>query len=148
VIRKAAKSDIAAIIEIEKSLFSDPWDKQLFEDAIEKENKYFFVVVEAGKLAGYIIFEKVLDEGHISNLAIAKEYQKRGIGSKLVSYVLDLARQKKLKEIFLEVRESNEAAKKLYSKFGFKEVGRRKGYYSKVNEDALIFRLGLERKLL
>ena len=147
-IRKAAKSDIAAIIEIEKSLFSDPWDIQLFEDAIEKENKYFFVVVEAGKLAGYIIFEKVLDEGHISNLAIAKEYQKRGIGSKLVSYVLDLARQKKLKEIFLEVRESNEAAKKLYSKFGFKEVGRRKGYYSKVNEDALIFRLGLERKLL
>lgn len=146
-IRKAVKSDVPGVLEIEKDLFSDPWDKRLFEDAIEAEDKHFFVAEEADKLAGYVIFEKVLDEGHITNLAVAKEYQKHGTGTNLVNCVIELARQEKLKEIFLEVRESNEAAKVLYSKFGFKEVGRRKRYYPKANEDALIFRLNLERKL-
>lgn len=140
-IRRAAESDIPKIVEIEKVSFSDPWDKQLFLDAIDSEDKYL-IIAEGGKeVEGYVVFEKVLDEGHITNLAVGGRHRKKGIAAGLVSYVLDLARGLGIKEIFLEVRESNEAAKSLYSKFGFRERGRRKGYYPKAGESALILSL-------
>jgi len=141
VIRHAAKSDIPEIAEIEKVSFSDPWDKQLFLDAIDSEDKYL-IIAEGGKeIEGYVVFEKVLDEGHITNLAVAAKHRKKGIATGLVSNVLDLAKHLGIKEIFLEVRESNEAAKSLYSKFGFREIGRRKGYYPKAGESALVLSL-------
>ena len=141
-IRRAVKQDIPQIIEIEKVSFSDPWDKQLFLDAIDPKDKYLMVAEGGKEIEGYIVFEKVLDEGHITNLAVEAKHRKKGIAAGLVRYVLDLARGLGVKEIFLEVRESNEAAKKLYSKFGFREIGRRKGYYPKANEDALVLKLG------
>jgi len=141
VIRRAGKQDIPSIIEIEKVSFSDPWDKKLFLDAIDSENKYLMVADLGGKIEGYIVLEKVLDEGHITDLAVGGEYRKKGVASELVNDALALARGMDIKEIFLEVRESNEAAKKLYSKFGFREIGKRKGYYPKANETALVLSL-------
>jgi len=138
VIRRAGKQDIPGIIEIEKVSFSDPWDKQLFLDAIDSESKYLMVAEHGGEIEGYIVLEKVLDEGHITDLAVGGKYRKKGVASELVNDALALARGMDIKEIFLEVRETNEAAKKLYSKFGFREIGRRKGYYPKANEDALV----------
>ena len=140
-IRRAGKQDIPSIIEIEKVSFSDPWDKKLFLDAIDSENKYLMVADLGGKIEGYIVLEKVLDEGHITDLAVGGEYRKKGVASELVNDALALARGMDIKEIFLEVRESNEAAKKLYSKFGFREIGKRKGYYPKANETALVLSL-------
>ena len=137
-IRRATKQDIPKIVEIEKVSFSDPWDKQLFLDAIDSENKYLMVAEHGGEIEGYIVLEKVLDEGHITDLAVGGKYRKKGVASELVNDALALARGMDIKEIFLEVRETNEAAKKLYSKFGFREIGRRKGYYPKANEDALV----------
>ena len=142
-IRRAAKSDIPKISEIENSSFSDPWDKQLFLDVIDSKDKYLMIAESGKEVEGYVVFEKILDEGHITNLAIAVKYRKKGIAAGLVNYVLDLAKGLGIKEIFLEVRESNEAAKSLYSKFGFKEIGRRKGYYPKANEAALVLSLKL-----
>ena len=142
-IEKASGTDIPKILEIEKHLFSDPWDKALFEAAVDAEDKYFFVEKQNGETAGYIIFERVLDEGHITNLAVSKDDQRRGIASKLVNHVLDIAKGSGIKEIFLEVRHSNEAAIKLYNKFGFAAIGRRKGYYQKANDDALVLKLDL-----
>lgn len=141
-IRSAKNSDIPAILEIERALFSDPWEEQLFNEAI-KDHKDFFVSIEQNKITGYIIFEKVLDEGHITNLAVSKEYQRKGLASELINKILDLARQQKIKQVFLEVRESNEAARKLYLKFGFLEIGKRKAYYNKTNENAIILKLDL-----
>lgn len=141
-IRNAENSDIPAILEIERSLFAGPWEEQLFIETI-KDHKDFFVFIEQKKIAGYIIFEKVLDEGHITNLAVSKEYQRKGIASRLINKILDMARQEKIKQVFLEVRESNEAARKLYSKFGFVEIGKRKSYYHKTNENAVILKLDL-----
>ena len=140
-IRRAVKSDIPGIIEIEKVSFSDPWDNQLFLDAIDPKDKYLMVADLGGKIEGYIVLEKVLDEGHITNLAVGEKHRKKGVAAGLVNHVLDLAKGLGIKEIFLEVRESNEAAKKLYSKFGFREIGRRKGYYPKANEAALVLSL-------
>jgi len=142
VIRRATKQDIPKIVEIEKVSFSDPWDKQLFLDAIDSENKYLMVAEHGGEIEGYIVLEKVLDEGHITDLAVGGKYRKMGVASELVNDALALARGMDIKEIFLEVRGSNEAAKKLYSKFGFREIGKRKGYYPKANEDALVLKLG------
>ena len=142
-IRKAVRPDIPKVMEIEKSLFSDPWDEKLFMDALDSEDKHFFVSIFDDDLAGYVIFEKVLDEGHITNLAVASEHRRKGVASQLVGKIVDMAKGLKMREIFLEVRRSNEAAKRLYSKFGFKEIGKRKGYYSKANEDALVLSLKL-----
>lgn len=140
-IRRAAKSDIHRIIEIEKVSFSDPWDERLFLDVIDSENKHLMIADEGGEIAGYIVFEKVLDEGHITNLAVGGEHRKKGIATGLINKVLGLAKGMNMREIFLEVRESNGAARKLYSKFGFAELGKRKGYYQGTNEDAIVLRL-------
>ena len=140
-IKKAIKSDIPKIVEIEKVSFSDPWDKQLFLDAIDSKDKYLMIAEGGKEVEGYVVFEKVLDEGHITNLAVAAMHRKKGVAAGLVSYVLDLASGLGIKEIFLEVRESNEAAKSLYSKFGFRKIGRRKGYYPKAGESALVLSL-------
>ena len=142
-IRKAVRPDILKVVEIEKLLFSDPWDERLFKDALDSEDKHFFVSIFDDDLAGYVIFEKVLDEGHITNLAVASGHQRKGIASQLVGKILELAKGLKIREIFLEVRQSNEAAKRLYSKFGFREIGIRKAYYPRANEDALILSLKL-----
>jgi ribosomal-protein-alanine N-acetyltransferase len=141
VIRRAGKSDVPGIIEIEKVSFSDPWDKQLFLDAVDSKNKYLMIAEGGKEVKGYIVFERVLDEGHITNLAVADKHRKKGVASGLISYVIDLAKSLGIKQIFLEVRESNEAAKLLYLKFGFSEIGRRKGYYPKAGESALVLSL-------
>ncbi len=140
-IRPAVEPDIPRIIEIERSSYADPWEESLFIEALGENGKYLFVDEERNELAGYILFEPVLDEGHITNLAVDKKYRGRGIAAELLNKVLDLAGKLNVKLIFLEVRESNVAAKKLYSKFGFKEIGRRKSYYSAANEDALVLML-------
>ena len=142
-IRRAVKADIPKILEIENVSFSDPWEERSFNQVLDQENKYFFVEEIDSKLAGYVVFETVFDEGHITNLAVAKPFQRKGVASRFLEKMIDLARSLKIKDIFLEVRESNKAAAQLYSKFGFREVGKRKGYYPKANEDALILKLSL-----
>jgi ribosomal-protein-alanine N-acetyltransferase len=141
VIRPAAEPDIPGIIEIERSSYADPWEESLFIEVLGAAGKYLFVDEEGNELAGYIVFEPVLDEGHITDIAVGRKYQGRGIATGLLNKVLDLAGKLNVKSIFLEVRESNAAAKKLYSKFGFKQIGRRKSYYHKANEDALVLHL-------
>jgi ribosomal-protein-alanine N-acetyltransferase len=133
--------DIPEIVKIERSIFADPWDEQLFTGILDSVDKHLFVEEINGTIAAYIIYEKVIDEGHITNLAVRNEYQGRGMASGMVKYVLDQAHKANIKEMFLEVRDKNEAALKLYFKFGFKVIGRRKGYYPKANEDALVMKL-------
>ena len=129
-------------MEIEAASFAHPWQESLFIDVLSASGKYFFVNEMDGKPVGYIILETVLDEGHITDLAVDEKYRNKGIGKELIEKVMGLARELKISSIFLEVRESNEAAKALYQKLGFKQTGKRKGYYPR-NEDALAFKLTL-----
>jgi ribosomal-protein-alanine N-acetyltransferase len=138
VIRKAVVSDIDAILGIEKSSFPDPWDRASFLEAIDPKDKFFFVSASEN-INGYIVLETVLDEGHITDLAVDERFRSKGIATSLMKHALETAKSLGTARVFLEVRSSNEAAKKLYEKFGFKEVGKRKKYYSKANEDALIY---------
>ena len=137
-IRKAKSKDIPFVLEIEAASFAHPWEESLFIDTLSANGKYFFVYESDNKPVAYIIFETVLDEGHITDLAVGEKYRNKGIGKELIEKILFLAKELKIRSIFLEVRESNEAARKLYQKLGFKQMGKRKGYYPK-NEDALTY---------
>ncbi len=143
-IKKATEADVEDIAEIEAGSFPDPWDRELFVEAISSNNKDVFICLSDEDITGFVVFEKVLDEGHITDLAVKKEFRRRGIASKLISYLIELAGKEGIEQIFLEVRNTNEAARKLYSGFGFKEIARRKGYYPRAGEDALVLKLTLE----
>ena len=140
-IRKAILADIPQIAEIERSSFVDPWDISLFHDALASKDKSVLVMETEGRIAGYVIMEVVLDEAHITDLAVGKSFRREGKAEALVKKVLDLASDSNVKSVLLEVREKNEAAIGLYRKFGFKELSRRKAYYQKTNEDAIVLRL-------
>lgn len=130
VIDSMKEKDIPAVVEIEKRSFSYPKPESIFR---EDEHKY--LVAKAGdKIIGYIGIEKVLDETHIINMAVHPDYRATGIGKRLMQHVLNDE-----DVFFLEVRVSNENAKKVYEKYGFKVIDTRKGYYAD-GEDAYVMR--------
>ena len=98
----------------------------------------FLIAEENGKLLGYVGMMHVLDEGYISNVAVAPEARRRGVAGALIRELLRRAEEKELSFVTLEVRESNAAAIALYERFGFRSVGRRKQYYEAPREDALL----------
>jgi [ribosomal protein S18]-alanine N-acetyltransferase len=146
VIQKAAISDLSEILDIEKESYHKPWNEDLFMKALDSSDKTIFVSRTMGKISGYVVFEHVADEGHITNIAVAKSFRRKGIASELIGKAVTYARDLNVVSMFLEVRESNDAAKHLYNKFGFREIGKRKDYYSSPNDNAIIFQLKLGHK--
>ena len=130
----SSKEDIPGIIEIEKASFSLPWGEEVFG---EKLDSLLAAKIE-GRVAAYILFEKIADELHIIRLAVHPEFRRRGIAKNLVETVLEQTRGSGVKSVYLEVRESNLASKKLYESLGFDIIGKRKSYYTNPDEDALI----------
>ncbi|MDD5382883.1 MAG: ribosomal protein S18-alanine N-acetyltransferase [Candidatus Margulisbacteria bacterium] len=122
--------DIPAVVEIEKLSFKYPKPEAVFR---EDEHKYL-VAKDNDKVVGYIGIEKILDEEHIINMAVDPGYRGQGIGNRLMQHVLNDE-----DVFFLEVRVSNETAKKVYERYGFKVIDTRKGYYAD-GEDAYVMR--------
>ncbi len=138
-VREMLESDIDRVLEIEKESFSPPWSREAFLLELTKNILAKYIVVEVdGKVVGYGGIWLILDEGHITNIAIDKEYRGLGLGDKLLEGLIQLCIDRDIKVITLEVRKSNEVAKELYKKHGFKECGIRPGYYTNNNEDAII----------
>ena len=106
-----------------------------------------FLVAEdsAGAVGGYVIALTVLDESEILNIAVAAELRGRGIGGIMLDAVLAQVRERGAVAVYLEVRESNESARRLYASRGFSELSRRKNYYRKPSEDALVLQLAIQR---
>ena len=126
---------------MERACYPDPWAASSFSALPDNPQVCFIVARDASdRLQGYAIAWHVMDEGELANLAVAPGDRRKGIASALLDAVLEDATDRGTKEIFLEVRESNAAARALYSARGFDEVGRRKGYYRLPVEDALILR--------
>ncbi len=144
-IKTANEEDLPKILEIEQKTFTDPWVKSQFKECLTSESKYIYFAMINSDIAGYIVFEHVLDEGHLSNLAVKNEYQKKGVGSELVKHILVKAGKIGLKFLMLEVRVSNEKARNFYAKLGFKEIGTRKMYYKDPVEDALMLKFEILR---
>ena len=136
-VRPAREGDIEAIERIERECFSLPWSAQQLRAQLGEG--YIFLAAEAeGEIAGYVGMQFVLDEGYISNVAVSESARRRGAGGALIAELLDRAQKLGLAFVTLEVRESNLPAIALYAKHGFAVEGRRKNYYEKPREDALI----------
>ena len=141
-IRPMRREDLDAILEIEHLSFTIPWSRASFEQEVSENRcaRYLVVVVD-GRPVGYAGMWLVLDEGHITNVAIHPDYRGRKLGEKLMRALIQLAADTSLSWMTLEVRRSNAVAQSLYRKLGFIDVGYRKRYYADNKEDALIMAL-------
>lgn len=134
--------DLPKALEIEKISFALPWSPETFRDEIL--NGRYFAARENGNIIGYVGYQEVSDEANINNLAVHPGFRRKGIGKKLIKKIIEDAGRAGIKKLMLEFRESNAAARKLYEKFGFKVVGRRKDYYPEPREDAILMTKELE----
>jgi len=141
-IRPAAAPDLAAIHAIEEVAFSDPWSAKDFRECVAT-GVPFLVAVAGDEVAGYAIAHAAADEGEILNLGVAPARRRQGIGAELVRVMMDALRARGARAVYLEVRDSNTAARALYERLGFREVGRRSRYYRRPVEDAILLRAAI-----
>jgi ribosomal-protein-alanine N-acetyltransferase len=135
--------DVARVAELEAASFTAPWREGTFHRLVGRPLAELWVVEEEGRVVGYAVLWCVLDQGELANIAIAPEARGRGLGGALLDHVLAEARRRGMRTLFLEVRESNRAARAMYDARGFLEVGVRPGYYSSPSEDARVLKLPL-----
>lgn len=137
-IRDARREDLARIEQLEQQCFSVPWTPAQLESQLPDEMHVFLVAEEAGSVLGYVGMMTVLDEGYISNVAVAPEARRRGIGKQLIEELMRRAEERELSFVTLEVRQHNAPAIGLYAAQGFVPVGLRKNYYDAPKENALL----------
>jgi len=138
-IRKMTKWDLEEVMDIEHRCFSIPWSKEAFLLEVEQNRFARYMVAELeGKVVGYGGMWMILDEAHITNIAIHPDYRGRGYGNKIVGALVESANKEGISRMTLEVRRSNKAALNLYKKYGFAPQGIRPRYYQDNNEDAII----------
>ena len=132
--------DLDEVYEIERISFSLPWSRQMWMDELIKSLRSNHIVARINeKIVGYAGYWLVVDEAEIVNIAVHHEYRRKGIGKLLLKELLELAESKGAKLATLDVRETNESAKNLYSKFGFELIAIRKNYYKDTNESAFVY---------
>ena len=141
-IRPMGLDDLAQVLAIEQACFRVPWSERSYRfELLENPVAALFVAELDGRLAGYIGLWDLVGEGHVSTLAVDQALRQRGIGQALLRHGIGALAQRGLESVTLEVRASNKAAQALYRKWGFEEVGRRRGYYRDNGEDALLMTL-------
>ena len=134
------KDDIEAVVQIEEEAYGKHhWAKTSFyEEMSNNLARYYSAKNKQGELVGYAGTWHIIDEGHITTIAVKKEYLRNHIGETIIQKIIEDCYKENVKYLTLEVRVSNVPAIKLYEKYGFKSLGTRKGYYQDNNEDALI----------
>lgn len=145
-LRPVEARDLTGISRIERSSFADPWTEESFRRLIDVEPAIFLVAEcdPDSTVAGYVAAFAVGEDGEILNVAVAPEFRGRGLAGQMLDAVLIELGARGVRTAFLEVRESNEAARGLYGSRGFAEIGRRRGYYRRPVEDALVMRRVLD----
>lgn len=143
-IRPAEEKDIDSIAALEPLCFDDPWTPQMIRSDVMDLPFSTYVLGEVDeKLVGYVGIMVVRDECQVNNVAVHPDYRKKGIGGTLLKTALSFAKQSGAEEAFLEVREGNDDAIRLYESMGFKRLGIRKGYYENNGENAVVMRKDL-----
>ncbi len=138
------EADLAGVLAIENAIYSHPWTRRNFADSLRAGYQCWTWRAD-GELLGYFILLVAAGEAHLLNLSIASVWQRRGHGSTLLLEAMRMARGRGALNVFLEVRPSNGGAKALYTRFGFRQVSVRRGYYPAQvgREDALVLTLAL-----
>jgi len=138
-IERMLPADLPDVLVIERASFSMPWSRGAFLYEIEQNQvARCWVGREDGRIVGYICLWEVADELHVTNVAVHPDVRRRGIARALLQSVFARARAAGIRMVMLEVRPSNTEALTLYESFGFRVVGRRRGYYYDTGEDALV----------
>lgn len=146
-IRRMTFLDIDGVWAVESKVFNNPWSRSAFVDEItDNDLAHYLVLEDQGMIAGYAGMWIVVDEAHVTNIALLPDYRSQGLGEKLVRELMKTARERYAVMMTLEVRPSNTVAQSLYSKLGFLPQGIRRAYYSDNQEDALIMTCELEQK--
>ncbi|MBF4694485.1 ribosomal protein S18-alanine N-acetyltransferase [Fusibacter ferrireducens] len=138
-VRRMTLDDVESVYEIETLSFKSPWSKDAFFNEVNQNQlAVYFVVTLNEEIIGYAGMWTVVDELHVTNVAIAPDKRGMGFSSRLMEKLFEFAVENKFASMTLEVRTTNKVAINLYEKYGFKSLGIRKGYYQDTNEDALI----------
>lgn len=139
-------ADVDEVWALECSVFPYPWSRKNFADSVDSGYDCWTVRDAAGGLAGYYLLMYAVDEAHLLDVAVAAPLQRQGLGRRLLGRIGARAKQQGMASILLEVRPSNERALAVYRRYGYAEIGRRKGYYPAGpggREDAIVMRLEL-----
>jgi len=136
------EGDLDDVMRIEKLCFKTPWKRIFFADDIRRPTSSLMVAQVDGKLVGYCVAWLVADEVHLANIAVDPDWQRQGIGDRMLTCILTSCREAGCRDIYLEVRAGNIAALEFYRKYGFRHSFTRRGYYPD-GEDALV----MEREL-
>lgn len=142
--RPMLESDVESVLSIELAAFSHPWTRGILLDCV-RSGYECWLLFQGDQQVGHSVLSAAGDESHLLNITIKPENQGFGLGVALLEFIIDRAKQCKAEVTFLEVRASNEAAARLYERFGFNEIGRRRNYYPAAGgrEDALVMAYSL-----
>jgi [ribosomal protein S18]-alanine N-acetyltransferase len=144
VFRSMKVEDIDQILEVEHASFTTPWSREAFYNELHNNRFAVYIVLEENnKILGYCGAWIVIDEAHVTNVAILPEYRGRKLGEALLQKMMSMAREMGAKSMTLEVRVTNHVAQSLYRKLGFQDGGIRKNYYSDNQEDGLVMWVNL-----
>ncbi len=139
----AVESDVPSLVSIDSSSVR-PWTGEAFVAELKSHPPTLFVLRSAGQVVAYVVARMQTPELDIVNLAVARDYRRRGLGRFLLRSLLDHVASLGVTRLFLEVREGNQEARGLYGGFGFMETQRRRGFYLEPVEDAILMRLEIE----
>ncbi|MEQ2527924.1 ribosomal protein S18-alanine N-acetyltransferase [Bacillaceae bacterium CLA-AA-H227] len=143
-LRKMVEADIDQILIIENESFATPWSRESFENELTKNRFALYLVLEDEEVIfGYCGVWIIVDEAHVTNIALLPNYRGKKLGETLLTEIMKVAKEKGAKSMTLEVRVSNHVAQSLYRKLGFRDGGIRKNYYTDNQEDALVMWVNL-----
>ena len=140
IITNMREQHVAQVAELEKLCFRDPWSENSIASELGNRLSHWLVALDGEKVVGYVGSQTVLGETDMMNIAVHPAYRKQGIATELIETLIQVLKERGSHSLMLEVRESNDPAKELYSKMGFELVGIRKNYYRNPKENALILR--------
>jgi ribosomal-protein-alanine N-acetyltransferase len=138
--------DIEDVLAVEDRVYPYPWSRANFLDSLASGYQAWVLRDQAMRLLGYFLVMQVVDEAHLLNVAVAEEWQGQGLGRFLLNQSVACARGQGMESMLLEVRPSNVRALGIYERYGFEQIGRRKGYYPAADqqrEDAIVMRYTL-----
>lgn len=144
-IRRMTSEDVQAVMDVEKASFTVPWTEETFQKEMDDNPyAYYYVVEKEGEIIGYCGLWLIIDEAHVTNIAIHPNHRGNKYGERLFRHTCEEAIAHGAIQLSLEVRVSNTAAQHMYRKFGMVPGGIRKRYYTDNGEDALVMWVGLK----
>lgn len=139
-------SDLPEVLAIENDVYPYPWTRGNFLDSMYSGYEIWTLREPAGELAGYFLLMLAVDEAHLLNISVRRDLHGKGVGRLQLDKAAEIAREKGMTSVLLEVRPSNQRALAIYERYGFERIGRRKGYYpaaGNTREDAIVMRFSL-----